>query len=179
MEYIVLSVIFFALIFDKLNIFLFLIISALLHETGHIFSCWLLGIKPKIKISFFGIKLCRYPEEKIKKLIVLISGPFVNILLAIISNSFLYYNFSLKLYTFMCVNLVLFLFNIMPIYFLDGGQVITLLFDNYRISKITDIISVICIGVLTLHFSNNNVVSLLIVCMFLIYYCLNKKDLHY
>ena len=104
MKYIFFIIIFFILLFDNMNIFLFLIISSVIHETGHILSCIIFGYKPEIKISVFGIRLSEYPDKKYLKLIVLISGPFINCLTIIICLLVLNYKFSLNIYTFTHIN---------------------------------------------------------------------------
>jgi len=136
LEYITLVIVFFAFVFDRLNIFVFMLISAFLHEAGHILVCIALKTKPKVLISPFGIKLCGYPQNKISKLMVLSGGPFANLLIIIIMSFLLCHSFSLNKYIFMCINIVIMFFNMMPIHFLDGGQIVLLFCDNKIIRNI-------------------------------------------
>ncbi len=177
MSYFFLCITFFALLFDKLNIFLFLIISSAFHEIGHIFACLMCGCKPSLRISLFGIKLSNYPNNKYKKLFILICGPLVNlifILICILLNS---YKFKLNRYVFMCVNIVLLTFNIMPINFLDGGQIIYLFCDNYYMQKALDVISFLLIIFVIFIVSSNITISLIVLFIFVIYYILNNTKM--
>lgn len=178
MTFVVFVLLFFALLFDKLNIFLYLIVSSVLHEAGHIASCLIFKKKPKIKVSIFGIKLSDYPTEKIKKLLVLSSGPFVNTILILISYyGFLNKEFSLNIYVFMCVNAVSLIFNILPIHFLDGGQIFNMFCSNNLICKIAEIISITFILVVLILFAKNIYVSIAAVILFFFYCFIIKNDL--
>lgn len=174
MNYILVAAIFFALIFDKLNIFFYLIVSAFLHETGHIAVCLLSGHIPQIEISVFGIKMKGYPKQKHKKLCVLIAGPFVNLVLIILSVIKLHNAFSLNTYIFMSVNILLLLFNCLPVCFLDGGQILELFCDNDIIRKILDVFSVIILLIGTIALTQNNLWSIYTFIIFIIYYLINK-----
>ena len=178
MIFIVFTIIFFALLFDKLNIFLYLIVSSVLHETGHIAACLIFKNKPKIKVSLFGIKLYDYPTEKNKKLVVLLSGPIVNIILILISYfCFLNKEFSLNIYVFMCVNAVILIFNSLPIQFLDGGQILTIFCSNDLICKIAEIVSITFIICVLISFAQNIYVSISAIILFFFYCFIIKNDL--
>jgi len=178
LEYITFVGIFFALIFDKLNIFLFLIISSVIHEIGHITACLLFGIKPKLRISVFGAKLYNCTTSSVKKLFILMCGPLANLWLVLIAMCFLHTNFSLKLYIFMCINIVLFMFNILPVHFLDGGQILLLLTDNKITRNVMDIVSFIILFLSVYILSNNIYSSAFALIIFAIYYYINKNGLH-
>lgn len=175
MNYVTLAVIFFALYFDRLNIIFYLLISALLHEFGHISACYLCKTPPKINISVFGIKLTNYPSVKYKKLFVILSGPLVNLLLFFVSHYIVKYKFSLKTYIFMCVNLVIGIFNLLPIYFLDGGQIVTTFVQNKTLRNIFDFISLLTIVITVTILSDNTTVSFISFIIFLVYYIINQN----
>lgn len=177
MIYFVLFISFFALIFDKLNIFLFLILSSILHEMGHIIACLISGNKPKIDISLFGIKLSNYPNNKYKKLFILVSGPLVNLILIFISILLNLHSFKLNRYVFMCVNIVLLIFNILPISFLDGGQIISVFCDNHHMRKFLDLISFLLIIMAIFAVSSNKIISLIVLFIFVVYYILNSINI--
>ena len=178
MKYYLFVIIFFALIFDKLNILFYLIISSVLHETGHIVACFACGSSPQIEVSFFGIKLKGYPDSKLKKVVVTLLGPAVNLFLIIISKYFLSKNFNLNIYVFMVVNTVILSFNCLPIYFLDGGQLVMTFSQNKYIRVLLDIISLIAVLIISLSTSNNIDISVCIFFVFLIYYFINRKAVH-
>lgn len=165
--------------FDRLNIFFYLIISALLHETGHIIADIACGYKPRIKVSVFGICLKNYPVESRKKFLVLICGPLVNVILVTVSCVLLSTNFSINLYIFVCVNIVLLIINLMPVSFLDGGQLLDIYVSNKRILTAAEIVSLVLITVVLFYLTENKAASLLGISVFLAYYCINKKDLRF
>lgn len=176
MEYLTLVLVFFALVFDRLNIFLYLIVSSVLHELGHIAACILFKIKPHIVISPFGFKLRRYTNNKKEKLIILISGPIVNLGLVLISAVLLHNKYSLNKHIFFIVNIIIFSFNMLPISFLDGGQVLACFCQNTDLRKVLDIVSFVFIAVIVIIYSNNILVSLSAVTFFLVYYFINTID---
>ena len=133
MNYILLVIIFFALLFDRLNICFYFLLSVLLHEAGHILICFLMGNKPRIRFSIFGIKLKNYPYEKTKRLFILLAGPAVNLFLIIFCQYKLSVQFTFDIYILWMVNVVILITNILPIYYLDGGQIL-----NMYIVKIDD-----------------------------------------
>lgn len=178
MRYITVVIVFFALVFDKLNIFASLIVCTLLHETGHVIACILLNTKPKILFSLFGVKLCNYPKNKLSKFIVLIAGPLMNLIITVISFCCVQFDFSLKIYIFMCVNIVVLLFNMLPIHFLDGGQIILLFFDNSRVRNIMDVCGFVVLYVTVIIFSDNLISTTAALIVFFAYYILNKNNLH-
>lgn len=175
MKYYLLVIAFFALIFDELNIFFYLVISSFLHESGHIIACFLCGSRPHIDISVFGIKLKGYPNSIMKKLVVITCGPAVNLLLIIISKYLLSNEFNLNIYVFMIINIILLLFNCLPIYFLDGGQIAMLFLQNKYIRAILDIISILIVFIVLLSVSNNKIISICLFSLFVVYYFINRK----
>ena len=177
MEYILLILIFLLLLFDRLNIFLYIIIASVLHESGHITACLLCGYIPKIKISVFGIKLSNYPNKTYKKLLIIIAGPLINLLAVIVCKMILNYKFVLNVYIFMAVNVITFTFNLLPLGFLDGGQIADIFVKKLKIRKLLNILSFILISILIVLFSDNVIYSFFILFIFITYYILNLKSL--
>ena len=175
MKYYLLVIAFFALIFDELNIFFYLVISSFLHESGHIIACFLCGSRPHIDISVFGIKLKGYPNSILKKMVVIICGPAVNLILIIVSMILLSTEFNLNIYVFMVVNTIILLFNCLPIYFLDGGQIAMLFLQNKYIRAILDIISILIVFIVLISVSNNVIISICLFSLFIMYYFINRK----
>ena len=95
------------------------LISCVLHELGHIVPLSLFGSYVKeITITIFGAKIefenyLSYVEE----FITAASGPVVNLCLAMIGKYFLSPAFA-------GVNLVLFIFNLLPVGPLDGARIL-------------------------------------------------------
>ena len=111
----------------KINIYFIFIISILLHEMAHMIVGVCLGLKIK-KIMFNPLGVCLefigYRENKktIKRIIINLSGPLFNFIFAIII-SHLNIEYKLKIDLFY-TNLLLGIFNLLPIIPLDGGKIL-------------------------------------------------------
>ena len=128
--FIFLVVVFTGLFFDIENIFLYCIVFSFLHEAGHIIA-YLLCYKdlPKINISIFGFRMENNILFHKNSILIFLSGPLVNLIFVIYSLYLLEIKATFKLYIIFWVNLILFSINILPVYYLDGGQIL------YRISS--------------------------------------------
>ena len=178
MNYILLVAIFFILLIDKLNICFYFFISVLLHETGHIIVCFLTGNRPQIKFSIFGIRLCNYPNEKVKKLFILLAGPSVNLFIIIFCQYNLSFQFRIDIYVLWIVNIIIFTTNILPIHYLDGGQILGLFIQNKYVRNINDLVSIIFLCTASFIFCNNNLYTLVCISIFIAYYFINQNNLY-
>ncbi len=126
------------LLIDKSRISVYSILSAVLHECGHLI--YLITVKKlpeEICFSVFGMKITKgknslsYKEE----ITAALSGPAVNLFL------FLCMLFNRKLIVFSAVNLCLGLFNLLPAQPLDGGTALHyfLMYRNKNSIKIENI----------------------------------------
>ena len=135
-----LKIIFFLALFyftKQIKVYLLVLSFTFLHELAHMLVGLLLGFKPQsIEIMPFGFNLHLLPKIedckiKIKKsnlvelkyIYVAIAGPLFNLIIATV---FSYISLSLNntivdLVTYS--NLLIFIFNLIPIYPLDGGRV--------------------------------------------------------
>lgn len=126
-----------------------------LHETAHLAALIAVGGKPEcLNISFFGIAL-KYDSKLtiVKESLVISAGPLFNIILFLIIND--------------NINLFLAVLNLLPVYPLDGGRLIKLLFGSAA-----KYISIIFLGIM-LIFSLyllicHSIFTLLLVCIYLI-----------
>ena len=152
-----------------------IIISVLLliHECGHFFTAYFLNWQTE-RISFYpfgGISKfsheinCPIKEE----LLVLLMGPITQYLfyLFIINNTYLY-NYQDLLKT---INYSILIFNLLPIYPLDGGRIVQAFIcylTSYALSfKITYLISYIFIFVVIIIFIYNPTINILLIIVLL------------
>lgn len=176
----------------QIEIYATIMFFAFLHEIGHLCAGMLLGLKPKtMKMNPFGFqitfKTCIEDQSNklcMKKIAIYLAGPMVNlflILACLIWNR----NFIISKETIIYSNLLLTLFNILPIYPLDGGRVLKEIIHNLkgkkvaeqksnRISFVTVIILTIMTSILILYIHN---IAFVIILMYLWYLVIkNQKE---
>ena len=149
----------------QIEIYAMIMFFALIHELGHLLAGLLLGMKPeKIELMPFGvsisfkIKVQEYNKKikkgnllEIKKILVAIAGPLTNFIIILITNSLKIDIFKglMIIYT----NFLIMIFNLLPIYPLDGGRVLKgILHINFGIRKselYTNIISKVMVAIIT------------------------------
>lgn len=120
-----LQIFIFAIIFyftKQIKIYTILMSFAFIHELGHLFAGIILGLKvKKISIMPFGISINfeDYSEKYcIKKIIIALAGPLVNLIIVILG---IYNNWEEDI---IYSNILIGMFNIIPIYPLDGGRIL-------------------------------------------------------
>lgn len=111
---------------SRVNEFLCCLISLVLHELGHIFMIYLL--KEKISIFYiipFGFS-CRLKNQSVieegKMFKILLAGPMTSF---IVSGLAFFY-----LKDFAVINLIIGVFNFIPIGYLDGGRIFRILMQS-------------------------------------------------
>lgn len=120
----------------QIEVYTLTMLFAFIHELGHLLAGIILGMKPKkleivpygVRISFelfpkdYNIKIQKGNLLEIKKIIVALAGPITNILILIIA---LYINTNIvSQFIIVYINILLIIFNLIPIYPLDGGRMI-------------------------------------------------------
>lgn len=192
----------------NLNIFLFLIlflltnqieiytltmIFALIHELAHLTVGLILGfetdtfkimpfgfcIEFKTNIKDYNKKVIKSNLLSVKKILIAFAGPVLNIIIVILG---LIYKFKNDI---IYANLLLFIFNMLPIYPLDGGKILQntakILFGNKKANRYTNIISNMVLIFLTIISSiiiiiyKNVAIFVIIVCLWIIMIKENKK----
>ena len=138
----------------QIEIYIIMIIFAIIHELGHLLCGMIVGLKPdkielmptglaisfKTNVELYNQKIGKGNLFNIKKILVAIAGPLTNILMIIIF-SFINIEYNLKL-MIIYSNWLIFFFNLLPIYPLDGGRIIQeILHIKMGINKSKDIVS--------------------------------------
>lgn len=175
-----LQIFLFILIFvltHQIEIYAWLMLFAFIHELGHLLAGIVLKLKPKsLNLMPFGISITfeNYGYKKlmeIKKIILAIAGPLTNFIIALLI-SILHIDANLKeiiIYS----NILIGIFNLIPLYPLDGGRIlkgiIKIKTSEEKADKIINKISNIIIIILTaissiaiLYFKNIAILFVLI-----------------
>ncbi len=132
------------------------IVSSMFHESGHLLIMLLLDNKPeKLRFELTGINIIRKQDIKIStknEVLISLGGPLINLIIVIICCAFLLYYNSDKILTFACINLILMIFNLLPIKKLDGAAVLFYLLSgkyNFLVcSKILKLTSAVFIAII-------------------------------
>ncbi len=140
-------VIFTGLFFDRFDIFKIYLLSTFLHEAGHIVSHRFFAKHwPYIDVSLFGYRMKNNVIHNKYYIFILLRGPFTNLFVASAAYFLLCFEATFAGYIWFSVNIIIFFFNILPVYFLDGGQVLYHLSPFYQ----QKCIKISCITVLVL-----------------------------
>lgn len=183
---------------NQIETYVLILILAIIHELGHLVCGLILGMKPKklelrpygVSISFkinpkdYNRKVAKGNLLEIKKLIVAFAGPMTNLLIILVT---LQFNMNMFLgLKIIYSNLLIFLFNLIPFYPLDGGRILNgflhMIFGKrkaevytYHISFVILII-ITFIGSIAIFYIKNVAFFLIIIFLWLLYI---KEDIVY
>lgn len=156
---------------DRTGIFIPLFISMLLHEIGHLitltyFKCKISKIS--LKIGTIGINYIDGLTTR-QKIISLIIGPLVNLIMALVL-------FALNLRIYSAINILLFIYNLLPIKGTDGGETLSILLsyklgynNSIIIQRIISIVIILFLLAFFVYLLIKNIVnySIILFCIYL------------
>lgn len=159
------------LLTSQIEMYIILMIFAIIHELGHLIAGLILKFKPEeIKLSPVGLQISFKvePEEyntkvkkanpiNIKKAILALAGPLTNLLISTILILIGKFNLNLQSnYIYQIIiysNFLIAMFNLIPIYPMDGGrflnELLKIFVGNKKAYKITYITSKTILIILT------------------------------
>lgn len=176
---------------NQVETYVIILVLAIVHEIGHLIAGLILGMKPKrLELKPYGISIAFNIEPKdynrkllngnileIKKIIVAIAGPLTNLIIIFITMQF-----ELNIFMgFMIVyaNLLLVIFNLLPICPLDGGRILKsflhIIFGKRKAEMYINYISLISLVVLTfissigVFYLQNIAIFLVVIVLWILY----------
>lgn len=172
---------------NQIKIYLIIMFFCIIHEIGHIIVGLILKMKlEKIEIMPLGLSSSFYinccdKNYKIKEIFIALAGPLTSLTLANLSQNINYIFFSTQDAVYS--NILILLFNLIPIYPLDGGRIIkgilhiklgSIQSENIinKISNITIIILTVISSIAVYYYKN---VAIFFTCIFLWWIVLQEK----
>ena len=180
-------------IVNQFYMYILFMIFVIIHECFHLLAGIVLGYKVKnLKIMPLGVsvgfkekeeeyntKIRKSNMNNVKKIIILLMGPISNI---VIAGMFLVLNKPEPVY----INIVIAIFNLLPIYPLDGGQILhrilRIFYSNFESYKISNSINNIMMSILTalasigLLYTKNIAIIFIVIFM---WYLIIKENIKY
>lgn len=202
-----LKIFLFALIFvitKQIEFYAILMIYAVIHELGHLFWGLILKLKPEaFSITPFGLQINFKAEPNLyntkikngtklclKRMSLALAGPLTNFIIALIliilNNIELYKNSIFFGEVAIYANILIGIFNLIPIYPLDGGRILKEIISirsgikksYYYINKISNI-TMICLmfisSILLLYIHN---IAILIILVYLGYLVIKQNKIY-
>lgn len=202
-----LKIFLFALIFaitKQIEFYAILMIYAVIHELGHLFWGLILKLKPEaFSITPFGLQISFKAEPNLyntkikngtklclKRMSLALAGPLTNFIIALIliilNNIELYKNSIFFGEVAIYANILIGIFNLIPIYPLDGGRILKEIISirsgikksYYYINKISNI-TMICLmfisSILLLYIHN---IAILIILVYLGYLVIKQNKIY-
>ena len=191
----------FIFIFTKqIHIYILMMGFALLHELGHLFAGIFLKMKPekieiipvgltisfKVSIKDINKKIGNSNMLELKKIFVALAGPTMNLIIILITKNMQIE--IIKQIEIIYANTCIFIFNMLPIYPLDGGRIIKGILEikqgrkmaNYHINKTSIIITSLLtiLSIIVLYYNFNMSIILIITYIWILVIKENKVARH-
>ncbi len=121
---------------------LYALFFSLLHEFGHLLVLCAVSNKPKsVTFELSGINICRNTETRVslkQEILVSLGGPIINLILFAIFSLLFMQTTKTEMLNIASVNLILGVFNLLPIKSLDGGKILYYFLSSvfsYKVAK--------------------------------------------
>ena len=130
------AVLCFMLVIDRTGLIIPTLFAVFIHESGHLLAMWAADCQPKaIRLIPTSVQIVRgFSAKKYGEAAIAFCGPAANLVMF----SVLFSNYSIfsseQSFKFSILNLVMAVFNLLPVSGLDGGTLLTIL-----LSRFTDI----------------------------------------
>ena len=179
------AVITFVLVTDRSGLAVPTLFAAFIHESGHLLAMWASGSQPKaIRLIPASVQIIRdMPIKKGADALISICGPAANLVvfLSLLGNYLIFKNeISFR---FAVLNMIIAIFNLLPIYGLDGGDLLIIALskngDFYKAQRTVRIITgtfalaAFCVGVWLCFMGTFNP-SVFIIVVYLVICCTLK-----
>ena len=175
----------------QVETYVMILFFAFIHEIGHLLMGLLMGMRPnKIEIKPYGVsisfkikpkdynqKILEGNRLQIKKILIAIAGPLTNFIILNVAT-----NLPIGIFSKMMIiysNLLLIIFNLIPIYPLDGGRILKaflhILVGKRKAEKYSNNSSLIVLIILTflasvgVYYIKNISIFIIIIFLWIIY----------
>lgn len=175
----------------QIHIYALIMIFAFIHELGHLLAGILCGMRPEkleikpygVSVSFklfpkdYNIKIGKSNKLEVKKILVALAGPVTNLLIIIVSP-----NLPLEFFKKLMIiysNILITIFNLIPIYPLDGGRItksiLNITFGKRKAEKYINNISFITLILITfissilIYVFENIAIFLIVIVLWIMY----------
>lgn len=149
------AVIAFLLVIDRTGLVIPTILAAIIHEIGHLLAMWACECQPKdIRLIPASIQIVRgFSKGAYSEIAIALCGPCANLVFFGIFLLIFSYSNSQFALTFSALNLILCIYNLLPVSGLDGGtilkEIIAQKTDPYKAERTVKITAFI-LGILVL-----------------------------
>lgn len=175
----------------QIHIYALIMVFAFIHELGHLLAGILCGMRPEkleikpygVSVSFklfpkdYNIKIGKSNKLEVKKILVALAGPVTNLLIIIVSP-----NLPLEFFKKLMIiysNILITIFNLIPIYPLDGGRItksiLNITFGKRKSEKYINNISFITLILITfissilIYVLENIAIFLIVIVLWIMY----------